>query len=357
MTRVAVIGAGVLGATIAWRLSGDGHAVTLIDQRPGGIASRGSFGWLNAASAEDDRYCAVRQRSLALWHRLARERPDCPAAFPGFLLWEVPPGELEAMARRLSALGHPAELVDRPAMARLEPGLIAPPATALWLPTEGRADPRAIAEWFARAAVDAGAALCPETVTGIERDAGGWQLRLGLERIGADELVIAAGAATPELLAPLGYPIALRIEPGLLVRTRPAPASLGAMLGSPEVHLWQAADGTVLAGSDYGGTQRFDDAQAEAQVILSRAESLAAGLGRLEPDAVSVTNRPMLADGRPAAGRLAEGLLVAVTHSGMTLAPLIAESVAAEIAGRPPDSGLAAYRPDRPEVVGAPAPA
>jgi hypothetical protein len=37
----------------------------------------------------------------------------------------------------------------------------------------------------------------------------------------------------------------------------------------------------------------------------------------------------------------------------MTLAPLIAETVAAAIAGRAPDPGLAAYRPDRPAISGA----
>ena len=353
MTRVAVIGAGVVGAAIAWRLAKGGHAVTLIDPRPGGIASRGSFGWLNAASAEDDHYCAVRQRSLASWRGLASERPDCPVAFPGMLLWEVPPGELEAMAARLRRLGHSADLVDRPAMARLEPGLSAPPEAALWLPTEGRAEPRAIADWFARTAVAAGAMLCPERVTGIGGAAGGWQLRLGVESIAADELVVAAGAGTPELLAPLGHSLALRTEPGLLVRTAPAPASVRMLLGSPEVHVWQAEDGTVLAGSDYGGRQRFEGQEAEARAILSGIEALVAGLGRLQPEAIAVTNRPMLPDDRPAVGRLAEGLSAAVTHSGMTLAPLIADAIAAEIDGRVPDPDLAPYRADRPAVMGA----
>ena len=352
MTRVAVIGAGILGAAIACRLAEAGHGVTLIDPAPGGIASRGSFGWLNAASVEDEHYCAVRQRSLALWHRLAGERPDCPASFPGMLLWEVPRDELEAMAGRLDRLGHPAELVDRAAMTRLEPGLSAPPEAALWLPSEGRAEPRAIAEWFARLAVAAGAMACPEGVTAIEGGAGAWQLRLGDRRIAADEIVIAAGAATPGLLAPLGHALVLRTEAGLLVRTAPAPGTVRALLGSPEVHFWQADDGAVLAGSDYGGMQRFDDPETEARAILSRIEALAAGLGRLRPAAIAVTDRPMLPDDRPAIGRLADGLSVAVTHSGMTLAPLIAEAIAAELAGKPPDPDLAPYRPDRPAVSG-----
>jgi glycine/D-amino acid oxidase-like deaminating enzyme len=351
MTRVAVVGAGVVGAAIARALAQAGNDVTLIDGRPGGIASRGSFAWLNAASAEDDGYCVVRQRAIALWRALAGERRDCPVAFPGMLFWELPPDALEVMARRLGGLGHPAELVDRLAVARLQPGLSAP-EVALWLPTEGRAEPRAIADWFARAAAEAGATLVPERVTGIAGRAGSWELRLGTERIATDELVIAAGVATPELLAPLGHDLALRTEPGLLVRTEPAPSAVGAVLGSPEVHFWQAEDGTVLAGSDYGGRQRFDEPASEARAMLDAIAPLVAGLGRLEAAEILVTDRPMLPDDRPAVGRLAEGLCVAVTHSGMTLAPLIAEAIAAEIAGGAPDPMLESYRPDRLAVAG-----
>ena len=354
MKRVAVIGAGVLGAAIAAGLAIEGHAVTLLDPRPGGVASRGSFGWLNAASADDRHYARVRLKSLALWRRLAADRPDCPVAFPGMLLWEEPAPALAATARMLSDLGHPAELLDRAAIARLEPGLAAAPEAALWLPTEGRAEPRAIAEWFGKAAVAAGAMLCPDRVTALEPRGGGWEIRMGLETMVADEVVVAAGAATPELLAPLGIALRLRTEPGLLVRSAPAPAVLDRIVGSPGVHLWQAADGSVLAGSDYGGTQRFDDPQAEARAILDRARALAPGLGALTPEAITVTPRPMLPDDRPAVGRVAENLTVAVTHSGMTLAPLIAEAVAAIVAGRAVDPMLEPYRADRPAVVGVP---
>ncbi len=351
MSRVAVIGAGVVGAAIARALAEAGHAVTLIDPRPGGIASRGSFAWLNAASADDGHYCLVRQRALALWRRLAGGRADCPVAFPGMLLWDEPPGELDAMARRLGGLGHPAKLIDRTTIARLQPNLSRPPEAALWLPTEGRAEPRSIADWFAHGAVEAGATLCPEPVTAISGRAGDWGLRLIDESIPADEIVVAAGAASPALLAGRGHRLALRTEPGLLVRTEPAPSKIGTLLGSAEVHFWQAEDGTVLAGSDYGGQQRFADPAAEARTILDAVEALVPGLGRLEPAQVKVTDRPMLLDDRPAIGRVGEGLCVAVTHSGMTLAPLIAEAIVAEIAGAASDPMLKRYRPDRPAVA------
>ncbi len=243
-----------------------------------------------------------------------------------------------------------------PRSARLERGLASPPEAALWLPAEGRAEPRAIADWFARAAVAAGAVLRPDRVTRLEPKGGSWEIRLGTGTMAADEVVVAAGAATPALLAPLGIVVRLRTEPGLLVRSAPAPAALGRLLGSPGLHLWQGEDGSVLAGADYGGSDsRADpraDLQAEARAILDRAQALAPGLGTLTPEAVTVTPRPMLPDDRPAIGRVAEGLTVAVTHSGMTLAPLIAGAVAAIVAGRPGDPMLGRYRADRPAVLG-----
>jgi len=40
-------------------------------------------------------------------------------------------------------------------------------------------------------------------------------------------------------------------------------------------------------------------------------------------------------------------LYLAITHSGMTLGPLLGELVAAEVLGAAPDPRLATFRPDR----------
>ena len=48
--RIAIVGAGIVGACIAHRLATEGlHDVTLVEagQRPGGGASGRSFGWIN----------------------------------------------------------------------------------------------------------------------------------------------------------------------------------------------------------------------------------------------------------------------------------------------------------------------
>ncbi|MBL8128556.1 MAG: FAD-binding oxidoreductase, partial [Chloroflexia bacterium] len=58
---------------------------------------------------------------------------------------------------------------------------------------------------------------------------------------------------------------------------------------------------------------------------------------------------PMPADGYPSVGSVSAipGYYEAITHSGVTLAPLIGRSLAATILGQPPDPLFAPYRPDR----------
>ena len=64
---------------------------------------------------------------------------------------------------------------------------------------------------------------------------------------------------------------------------------------------------------------------------------------------VQVCARPLPADGQSIAGRLpgADGLYVAVTHSGVTLAAYLARLITAELVTGAAPAALAPYRPDR----------
>ncbi|MEC8855860.1 MAG: FAD-dependent oxidoreductase, partial [Chloroflexota bacterium] len=66
---VAVVGGGVVGCFVAYRLAGMGVPVTLIDQEwPGSGATGNSAGNVQPASGDDDAYkIALGAESLALW--------------------------------------------------------------------------------------------------------------------------------------------------------------------------------------------------------------------------------------------------------------------------------------------------
>jgi glycine/D-amino acid oxidase-like deaminating enzyme len=116
--RYVVIGAGVLGASVAARLASSGQRVTLLDQdEPGRATSRWSFAWLNSNDKAPRHYHGLNQAGIRAWAALA---PDLDGA-----AWYRPVGnvelatsddgraELAARVNRLAGWGYDARLIDR----------------------------------------------------------------------------------------------------------------------------------------------------------------------------------------------------------------------------------------------------
>ena len=83
--------------------------------------------------------------------------------------------------------------------------------------------------------------------------------------------------------------------------------------------------------------------------VMTLAANAAPSLAVAQPTEAIIAPRPMPADGYPSVGSVPgiPGYFEAITHSGVTLAPLIGRALAAEILGQPPYPLLAPYRPDR----------
>lgn len=97
--HVIVVGAGIIGASIAWHLAKAGANVTIVaDSGAGGVATPNSFAWINASWGNPEPYFRLRTRSMAEWTRLAHDVPGIPLAWCGALCWDLPPAELEAYA-------------------------------------------------------------------------------------------------------------------------------------------------------------------------------------------------------------------------------------------------------------------
>ena len=89
---------------------------------------------------------------------------------------------------------------------------------------------------------------------------------------------------------------------------------------------------------------------ASADDLLARALRYLPGLAYAQAVPVPVGWRPMPLDGYPVMGFASEApnLYVALTHSGVTLAPALSQLAAQEICdGMPADAVLGPYRPQR----------
>lgn len=339
--RIAVIGGGILGASIAWHLGQGGALVTVFaGPRPG--ATAGSFAWINASWGNDPAYRRLRMAAMARWPALAAAVPGVQYRRTGGLLWDLPEAELRAFAAEAAGQGYDVVLVGPDQARAREPVLRDAPELALLARDEGMAEPGAAAALLAAS----DARLVSAEAHPVEH-CGRAAVRLGGETLEFDAVVLAAGAASARLLEPLGMTLAMSAPPGFLAWSNPVPPCLTGLLLTPEFHLRQTAGGRLVLGEDYAGSDPGADLDGAARALLALAAS------RLSLPApvfshATLAGRPTPADGLPAVGGLpVPGLHLALCHSGITLAPAIGAFLADEILTGARDALLAPYAPAR----------
>jgi glycine/D-amino acid oxidase-like deaminating enzyme len=108
-------------------------------------------------------------------------------------------------------------------------------------------------------------------------------------------------------------------------------------------------EGRLVAGSDYGGADPGAEPKRAADELFARVKALLKNSDGFEMDFYTVGIRPNVPDGESAIGRVngIAGLYMCVTHSGITLAPVLGALGAKEILGAERDSLLYPFSPDR----------
>ena len=295
--HVIVIGAGIIGASIAYQLAKLGARVTVLDERePGGVATGASFAWINASWGNPEFYFRLRRRSMAEWRGLAAEVAELKVTWCGGLCWDITGETRDDFLREHSRWGYGMSLVTRKEIRKLEPNLMAPPAEAIHVAEEGMVEPVEAAQALLAAARALGSEVfAPTRVKWLDVESGrirGVMLEEG--HIRADEVVVAAGAGSDELLASAGFKLPLDLPPGLLVHTHPAPRLLNGLVLAPELHLRQTPTGELVAGSDFGGIDPGVDPRETAENLFRKVQEALKGgqgpgvclvLGRLPSDA------------------------------------------------------------------------
>jgi len=366
--RIVVIGGGIVGASIAWRIASRGQQVTLIDKsNPGSGASSHSFAWINAGAKEPIGYHNLNRRSLEMWPRFASALgDDVGLRWGGKIAWESEPSAAEhliARVHQLQAWGYPSRLVSKEELTELEPTLhIGPVVAAEYSENEGQVEPQMVVDaCINRLSELESAIIAGSEVVGFDRDGNGNIMAVQTDSgdFKADTVVLAAGTDTTTLASITGVNIPQAKSPGVVIRTTPLPPLLRNVPvvyapplgdGRREIHLRQCADGRFMIGEGDQESLAEDDTQSHANDLLSRASRYLPGLSDAEAVPVPVGWRPMPLDGYPVLGYAAEtpNLYIALTHSGVTLAPAISQLVALEICESVrADAVLAPYRPER----------
>jgi len=317
--RVVVVGAGIVGAAVAFRLAAAGVAVTVLEaDEPASGATGASFGWIGAGGTVPPAAAALHAQALPAHRRLAADLPGAAVTWSGSLAWG-PAAEPSPSTRA----APDARWVDAAGARAVEPGLLAPPGRALHTPSDGFVDAAALT----RTLLDAvrrhgGEVRCGHAVLAVDPSDACVRVTTAAGGHEADAVVLAAGTGTAALCAALGTALPVTGSPAtLLTFPGPAPGVLAGVVSGPGLEVRPAAGDRLLGTGD-------DPVAARDALVAAVRGAEAAGL----PTA-RVGVRPMPAGGTPLVGPLPghPRVHVAVTHSGVTLAPAVAECVAREV--------------------------
>ena len=351
--RILVIGAGIIGAAIAYHLARRGAAVTVIDRdEPTSGATSASFAWINASFGNPKPYYLLRVQAMQDFYRLDSELAGALGVnWSGCLTWDLTQAELQEYAHVHAAWGYDVRLVEREEIRALEPGLVDPPARAAYAACEGSIEPVAATRALLAAAARLGTEIRPDTeVTDfVTRNGRLRGVETGGDVIEADCFVLAAGVATASLVSRIGVSLPMKSSPGLLMLCKPAGPLLGRVIASPGLHMKQELDGRIVAGMDFGGGPATNDPKAEGARLLELVKIRLHGAQDLALERVSHGLRPIPGDGLPAIG-FAPGtpnLYLAVMHSGITLAPAVGRFATTEILDGTQVELLDPFRPAR----------
>jgi glycine/D-amino acid oxidase-like deaminating enzyme len=191
-------------------------------------------------------------------------------------------------------------------------------------------------------------------VHGIEVGGEGVTLRLeNGDTIQADAVVNATGAGAALMAEMVGRELPLDVFRGLLVRVAVPGEPLGRLMHTPRVNVRPDGPGYVLLHHDSVDARLTDDfAGTEDPLcaeLLQRARRVLPALAEAEVVEARFGLRPVPADGHSCVGTLSgvPGYYEAVTHSGVTLGPLVGRLLAREILTGEVDTLIAPFRPDR----------
>lgn len=361
--RVAVIGTGVIGSCVGWNLARQGAGVVFLDAgRPGEGVSDWSFSWVNASNKTVRRtYFDLNVAGMAEYRALASAvGPDSWWHPGGHLRWTDDPAvrakDMET-ASLLTDWDYRVEVfTGAEVRRRFEPALTVPDKTpVVFYPDEAWVHGRRLVGRLIGEAVAAGAERrFGVAVTGIGSGSDGSARTVVLadgSTVEADIVVNAAGPDASTVAGLVARNLPMLWEPGAVTRIDGDRVPIQRVMHAPHIEIRPDGDASMVLHSRE--VDALIDGGEEPEGLARRLHDLARRvipeLGGFRIAETRISNRPIPADGFPSVGAVPSvpGYYEAVSHSGITLGPVIGRLLASEILSGQRPAMLADFRPER----------
>jgi glycine oxidase ThiO len=363
--RVLVLGAGIIGATIAEALATRRAEVTVLDMRsPARGSSQAAAGMLTPYIEADGNtpLLGLCTRSLSLYDEfvarlLEVSRGAIEYARTGTLEVALDEdGEARLLGTKvwLDTMGVDSEWLDGDAVRGFEPSVTPAALGGLFTPDHGLVGAEGLVNALVQQARLAGATFeFPVDALSIEQHGDLVEVRSADRTYSADAVVIATGSWSRRLRIAGVAPLPVRPIRGQLLHLQWCEGDQpGRIVWGPHCYSVPWSDGSLLVGAT------ADDVGFDEGTTVSGVQSLTTGAIELLPhasgarlEAIRVGLRPQLPDGLPAIGPFANSprVVAATGHyrSGFLLAPLTAELVVQYLLDGKADPAFAHTTPNR----------
>lgn len=346
--RVAIIGGGIIGMAIGWRLAQAGASVDIFDRDIAGqAASRAAAGMLAAgveAEPGEQTLLPLCLESQARWPGFAAEL-EALTGLPvglrnqGTLVVASTRDEVELLRANYEfqrGLGLDLVWLTGAAAKEKEPFLNPRTAAGVFSARDGQVDNRLASAALIVALERTGARLHEGVeVTGLDVRGGRVTgVVLGDRVVAADQVVLAAGAWS-RLVPGQASPPPVRPVKGQMMSLSMDPANplLTHVVWAPKCYLVPRADGTLIIGATTE-EKGFDSQMTAGGVLalLDAAWRALPGVEELPVKEMWTGHRPGCRDDAPILGPASglDGLILATGHhrNGILLAPLTADAIA-----------------------------
>ncbi|WP_422102036.1 NAD(P)/FAD-dependent oxidoreductase [Vreelandella sp.] len=409
--QTVVLGAGMVGVSIAWQLQQRGYQVTLVDRRqPGRETSFGNAGIIQREAVRPypfprdmktilsvlpNRRVDIRYRPtgmvnaasplLSYWHHsssrlykkivpeyasliqlcLEAHAPMIEASGADHLVrregWLEIYRTQEKLAKRVKEAEEARELygvqftvLDRKALSEKEPQLDEKIIGAIhWLDPWTVADPGGLVAAYAASFEAMGGRIVQADITGVTQQDNAWTVTTSEESFNADEVVMALGPWAGQWMKPLGYHFPTFVKRGYHMHYATQPgAKLNYWLMDAEVGYLLAPMNAGVRLTTGAELDRLESPADEEQ--LGAAEKVARTifpLAERKDSAAWKGARPCLPDMKPVIGPAPRhpGLWLAFGHGhqGFTLGPATGQLLADMMEDKPTAIDMTPFRADR----------
>ncbi|MDH7793362.1 FAD-dependent oxidoreductase [Ochrobactrum sp. AN78] len=344
---IVIVGAGLVGAAIAWGLARSGWRPMLLDGEDLSLrASRANFAliWVQGKGLGSPHYARWTMQSARLWPAFAEElrdvtRLDVALKQTGAFTFCLDEHELEMFAvdvdRVARDLGNDAPehaILDNLETARMIPCIGRDVIGSIYSPMDGDVNSLRLFRALHEGIIKLGAAYEPHCEVGsIVPQNGGFLLRGTWGEVFAERVVLAAGNGNAELAKTVGlHAPVVRSKGQILVTEKCAP-----FFPYTSATLRQADEGGVMIGDSHEThTDRITTKQDISAVLAKRAVRTFPHLADVNVIRSWAGFRVKTPDGLPVYQQSEShpGAYAIMCHSGVTLAASHALIVAQEIA-------------------------